>query len=203
MAENSPKDSYEWTFPDMKSELDNADTDLLGAYSANNEDNDNVYNSTNEKEKKESQSADEESLHQEIKALKTDYEEKSAVFKNLFSQLQKTRQNFDNELIALIEDIIKKIVKKIIYKEISVDPGIMNEVINQLTLLIQPTSGIVTVFMSESDYKQLYEADNTISNAVCVDNSLSRGDVILKSNFTELKAILNERLDQIIGVENV
>ena len=137
-------------------------------------------------------------LTNELEILKCEYSEKLNLVNQILTKFENPMLVFDAELAQILQDIIKKIVKNIIHKEIKKTPNLLNGMIEEIEKLIHQENGLVTVSLSETDYKR-FVFDNKLPNAsIHINSKLRGGDIIVKSNFTEVRAILNARLDRII-----
>lgn len=141
-------------------------------------------------------------LKLELQAIKVEYEHKINLLNDIQVKLGNALAIFDNELIDLIQDIIKKSVKKIIYKEIKADAKLIVKIINELKSTISSQNGIINVNLSEVDYERLKDDNSTQGTVINADSLLQEGDVVIKSNFTEIRSILNNRIDKMLGLKN-
>ena len=142
-------------------------------------------------------------VNQELQNLKEEYEKKIESINRIIEKLQDPSLIFDNDLIELLEDIIKSSVKKIIFRELQSDPGLIRNIITELTSLVSDEKSVVTVYVSEQDNQRLFAEKNKsrktkTAPVVMVSSDLNEGDVIVKSNFKEIRAILNDRINQIL-----
>jgi flagellar biosynthesis/type III secretory pathway protein FliH len=138
----------------------------------------------------------------ELESLKQEYEAKIAILDNLLSKLKNPTSILDEELIELIQDIIKKITKNIICREIEKDNLLLPQMINELKALIDNKNGILNIYMSQLDLVRLDSEKNNLSGLASVDDRLGTGDIIIKSNFAEVRAVLNERIEQLMRIEH-
>lgn len=138
----------------------------------------------------------------EIEQLKQNYESKLQLLNNLVSKLKNPASIIDEELLELIQDIIKKISKRIILKEIATDPAIFSHMITDLKSLIDSKNGMITIFLSAQDYHRLDSDKHHASGLANIDNQLNEGDVVIKSNFAEVRALLDERIEQLIRIQH-
>ena len=139
----------------------------------------------------------------ELENIKNEYKQKIELMTNIVTKLEEPLARLDDELIELMQEIIKKSVKKIILKEIKSDSKLISKMIKELTALIRNQNGLITVYLSEADYKRLKgEKNKKTSFLFIVDPSLMEGDIIVKSNHAEVRAILNNRINQLLGIKN-
>lgn len=135
----------------------------------------------------------------ELEILKSEYEKKLEILNNTINRLEKSVDVFDREIIEAIQLIIKKIVKKIIYKELESDPNLILAMIKELSEFIQPKNSVISIALSAADYKRLDIKDPKLAELISVDNSFAEGDIAVKTDFTEVRAKLSDRIDQIMG----
>lgn len=144
----------------------------------------------------------EELARQEIENLKIEYLIKIQLINNILKKVENPVSILDDEFIDIIQDLIKKAVKNIIHKEIKSNSKIMTKMIAELKSSIKSKDGMLSVSLSENDYKRLNEKENRPSMQITVNPVLQDGDVIIKSNSTEIRAILNDRIDALFKVKN-
>lgn len=207
-----------WSFPsmDMSDEASNeydSSTDIFpeieGDFvksSADEEDEDDLEAKVPPKkeESKKVTNSELEALKAEyenkIESIKKEYNQKIESVNRLLDELESPLSVFDNEIIDLIQFMIKKITKRIIYKEISADPEIIMNMINDLKQLLKSSADtIAEVYLSEEDFRKLDHQNNNPQLVIAKDDTLDEGDVIIKSNLNEIRAILTERIEQILG----
>lgn len=139
---------------------------------------------------------------EELQLLRQECEAKIEILNHLLNKLKNPMSIIDEELIELIQDIIRKIAKKIICKEIISDKSLMLNMINELKGLIDAKNGIINIYMSEEDFSRLDSGKNNLSGLTNVDPALGTGDIVIKSNFAEIRAVLNERIEQLIRIQH-
>lgn len=191
MAENFYHDeSTEWTFPSVDNflHLEPEQQSPLESESAQIEQDKNAELQEN---------------LVKVESLRTEYQQKIAVLNKLLAKLDKPMAILDKEMLELMQFAIKNAVKKIIYKEVKSDPKIINKIIQELSQLIETQGGILSIYLSQNDYQRLMENEAQPNMQLKINPILHDGDVILKSNFTEIRAIINERIDQVLGTKNV
>ncbi len=138
----------------------------------------------------------------ELDNLKREYEARINILNNLLNKLKNPTSILDEELIELIQDIVRKIAKKIICREIETDKTLLPQMINELKALIDAKNGILSINLSQADYARLEAEQNQLSNLMSVDSNLQVGDIIVKSNFAEVRAVLNDRIEQLIRIQH-
>ncbi|VVC77109.1 hypothetical protein AQUSIP_24360 [Aquicella siphonis] len=141
-------------------------------------------------------------LHDEVKNLKLEYESRINAVNQLLGKLKAPLSMVDEEVIELMQDVVKKITKRIICKEISTDPSVFIRMLDELKKMIDSKNGLITIYLSSDDYHRL-NADQTGSQGLAsIDSSLQQGDVVIKSNFAEVRALLNDRIDQLVRIQH-
>lgn len=137
----------------------------------------------------------------EIALLKEQYNEKIQLLNQILNKLENISPLIDQELLDLLQEILKKVVKKIIHKEIKSDPKILNKIVEELSLLLQNNTSLLTIDLSETDYKRFKQDDKNTSMVIKEDATLSEGDIVLKSHSAEIHSILDDRIEKILGMK--
>lgn len=186
----------EWTFPDVCLET-----------KTNDEQNELYLDTQNKKQIEQNKEITEANLaiialKNELQETKIEYAKKMNLLNDIHNQLENALSILDNELIDLIQDIIKKSVKKIIYKEIKSDSKLLLKIISELKSSINAQNGLVNVSVSAVDYERLKDENSNPMMIVSENSLLKEGDIIIKSNFTEIRSILNDRIDKMLGLKN-
>lgn len=138
-------------------------------------------------------------LQAELKKLKEEYTHKLKTVNHLLDKLQDPITMIDGEIFLLIQDMLKKSIKRIIQKEINDDNGLIDKMIAELKAIIPMQDGMITVYVSQTDYDRLQDDTSHSSTVVKTNEELQPGDIIIKTHFTEIRALLNERIDQLVG----
>jgi flagellar biosynthesis/type III secretory pathway protein FliH len=209
MDKNFVEESFDWIFPELETETSSEeDHELTVAREelekssihkeSNEEDNEEVN-----KEEDSHEYTNEVSLINaiEIENIKTEYHEKIGVINTIIEKLKYPMSIIDDQLIEMVIDIIKKVVMKIIHKEIQGDPSIINNMIKELTSIVNAKDGMVSIYLSQDDYQHLTKTEGMQEKTVSVDNTLKKGDIIVKSNFSEVRALMNERIDHLLRIQ--
>jgi len=134
----------------------------------------------------------------ELDNLKIEYEQKITILDNILNQLKTPLDTLDDEVIDMINAVIKKSIKNIIYKEIKLDQKILIEIINTLREQIQKNDGMFDVYLSKEDADKLSKNKDS-KFSLKVDEKLLSGDLIIKSNTAEIRSVISERIDKILG----
>lgn len=158
----------------------------------------------------EEEEQNEEAMQQEVineeaislSYVKKEYEEKISHLNELLAKLKNPISILDEEIIDLMQDIVKKVVKKIIHHEVSQDPHLIKEMIEELCGALDEKNGMVEVAISSDDYANMIDEEFKESLQLHQLDSLKSGDIIIKSNFTEIRALLNDRIEQLVRVQH-
>jgi flagellar biosynthesis/type III secretory pathway protein FliH len=201
MSTTIPEEIKIWAFPDFEIEVsDNGANSYFMQSSVTVE----VPEEDKEAEKKEQNTSAMDAiaaLTADLENLKKEYEKKLNIVNNLVQKFETPLLNMDQETVELIQYIIKKAAKNIIYKELTADTKLIKKIVKEIHELINARNGMVTAFLSEVDYNRLNETEESQSLIYKIDPSLTEGDVVLKSNHSEIRAILNDRINQILGIK--
>lgn len=138
---------------------------------------------------------------QELEYIKQGIVNQIALFNRMISLVETSLSTINEDFINFLNSIIKIMVKKIILKEIETDPNILKKMISELVELINDQTGLVTVNLSESDFERLKTNELNKLISIKADPSLHLGDITVKSNFSEVHAILTDRLDTMLGTK--
>jgi hypothetical protein len=124
---------------------------------------------------------------------------KNQLLDHLLTKLHDPLLFVDDQLINIMQDLIKKLVIKIVHKEINTDPEVLLKMIDSMKKLIIDQHGIVNVYLSEDDFKLIKTNPDDKNQVIQVNNNLKNGDIIIKTNDTEIRAILNDQVDLLMG----
>lgn len=157
----------------------------------------------NETEEKNNTAAlEQQAARMEIENIKKDYFRKIAILNHVLGQVEKPLATLDKELTDTLQEILKTAIRKIVLKELEMDPDLMKKMIEELCMLIENQNGVLNVFLSEEDFKKLSHDFEQKNIVLKVNPSLTEGDVIVKSNMNEIRAILPDRINQLLGIKN-
>lgn len=137
----------------------------------------------------------------DFEKVKAEYEEKIAIMHAVMNKLKYPMSIIDDELIEIMLEIIRKSVSKIIHKEIQQDPSLMQKMITELMDLVKTKDGMVTIYTSAQDYQFLNNESNQQLSLMNIDEALKPGDVIIKSNSSEVRAMLDERIENLLRIQ--
>jgi len=141
-------------------------------------------------------------INLEVESIKSEFFRKIAIVNQILKQLEDPISILDKELTDIMQDIIKNAIKKIVLKEIQTDPKLMEKIIDEFSMMVQSQSGMINVFLSETDYNKISADYDQTNKVLKINPSLSEGDVVIKSNLNEIRAILDERINQVLGIKN-
>lgn len=139
----------------------------------------------------------------EVEKLKEEYSKKIQLVDVALQKLNNPLRELDKEVIMIIDGLIRKALKKLVYTEIQTNPQTLNKIIDELSKLIIEQGGMVAVQLSEEDYKLFVPSNEQEKMSVKINPALTAGDIVLKANFTEVRAILEERITQLLGMKYV
>lgn len=201
--ENQAKEVIEWSFPDV-----NIVVEVNEEFNPIMKQLEKIINPAEEKkmeEEKQIKDAERieiENLKNQYETLKNEYEVKLQAMSIVVEKLKKPMAMIDEEIVEIINDIIKQSLKKIIYKELNHDPELILNIIEELKTFIQNKNQIVNIYLSETDYRRLDVEKNNLQDILTINAELNEGDVIIKSNSTEIRAILSDMIDKLIRMEH-
>lgn len=192
---NDPTDAEdiaEWMFPEIDYSLDE---EIL---------KDKYQDGSNDAEVEEEDELIKEELlvkTTELENLKFEEKQKIEIINNIFRKLEESLSFLDKEFIEILQNIVRNATKNIILKEIDIDPDTISRMVNGLKELIHEKNGMINVFLSETDYKRLNKDEINDLTSIKIDSSLGCGDIIIKSSLAEIQALLNDRLDKMLGIK--
>ena len=189
----------EYSFPEVDGVTPTSDSEFSQEVHANIHDFNKKINQVAEMEKSGEKPAPKADPNE---FLKVSYEKKLLTVNRLITKLNDTVSIMDNELYEIIQDIIQKTVKKIISREIASDPKLIRKMIAELKAVVADQNGLVNVFISEADYKRINEENKEAALAVSVQEDLAEGDIVIKCNSTEIRALLEERIEHLLQAED-
>lgn len=140
-------------------------------------------------------------LHKKEQLLgkeKNELENLIHLVKNISVKLKSFLMDIDYGLIELLTYTVKKISEQIILKEIEVNPNILVNMIDELRNLLAHDNELTKILISEHDALMLQKVDLGGDLNIVVNASLSSGDIVLKNEYSEVAALLRERIDQLV-----
>lgn len=220
----------EWTFPTIGDSQDvdmNVDgvTSYVFAEIETNIVNDEVLETNfsdnqaeNEQAKEESEKLDENATQividenpiielnkqekDQLEMMINEYEKKIHLLNDVLFKLKNPISVIDEEVIDIMQDIIKKTVERIIHQEIQENKDVLIKMINELKGMVPDNSSFIKIVISEADMQKLGDDIKKIDAPISTNPSMKEGDVIVKSEFNEVRAILSERIDSLLRVKH-
>ena len=137
----------------------------------------------------------------ELAQLKHEYTERINLSNQILQHLANQVNLIDEDILGLMGDVIKKVAERIIHQELKQDPTLICKMLQRILEEVPEQKVPVTVVISNADKEQLAEmtADNIIWQT---DATLASGDVIVKSQIAEIRAILPERIEHMLGMSH-
>jgi flagellar biosynthesis/type III secretory pathway protein FliH len=137
-------------------------------------------------------------LKHECECLYQQLQQSIQLLQSILQKIKNPLAIIDDELSELLVVLVKKIAKKIILQEITVNPAMLANIITQLQQGFTEQEGPLTIQVSEQDYQRLQPI---LSSAQLQPHpTLSMGDVVIKTSIAELRAILEERIEQLVEI---
>jgi hypothetical protein len=144
-----------------------------------------------------------EKLKNELEILKAEYNKKINIITGIIKNLEGEFNQIDEKIIGSIHHIIENITKKLIQQEIKINPNLVKNIVDQAMKLLRGKYENVMVTLSENDLNLIDKTQFNESISFCSDATLSEGDVILKSTDVDIFGTLSDRINKIIGSQNV
>lgn len=222
-------DLEEWKFPSIGEDGDQAEMNVEGATSyvfseietsvteeqdeASEENNTNLSQQHPEIEHVENKSAnvliEEKAIidinkqeKEQLEYMIQEYDRKISLVNDVLSKLKNPISVIDEEVIDLMQDIVKKLAEKIIRKEINTDKALLVSMINELKGMLPSQSPLIKITLSEGDLQKLSDDIKSWEASVNSNPNFKEGDVIIKSEFNEVRAILSERIDNLVRIKH-
>jgi flagellar biosynthesis/type III secretory pathway protein FliH len=171
MADFTTKEEFSWTFPEVNGDA--------------------VFKPISEKEDSF------ESIKSELEMLKQEYLQRIIYVNNLINDLKNSSALITNDIVEIIKEIIHKITYHIIQKEINLDDTLIKKCIETLIEFLPYKNGIFTVYLAQSDVDKI-EALGNQSILAKVHPEFNSGDILIKSNSAEIRALLSERINLLL-----
>ncbi len=106
----------------------------------------------------------------------------------------------DATILPDVTALVKQTVKKIILKELSVDENIIKNMIEQSLEKINKDKAPCIIQVAGTDYAVFENAPCLEYVQISVDPALTPGSYIIKTKYSELQAILDDRLTVLFGL---
>jgi flagellar biosynthesis/type III secretory pathway protein FliH len=139
-------------------------------------------------------------IENEINALKQAYADKLKIANALIERVQASVTLIDNEVVGLLQDILQKVARKILRREIAACPDLIVSMINELKTIVPAETPLVSVLISPQDYQTLCNENGEPGIKATPHESLLVGDIVIRSNTTEIRAILDDRIEKLLEV---
>lgn len=141
-------------------------------------------------------------LEQMINTLQAEKMQCNEVLNTLTKKMSSIANMIDEEMLELINEIIKKITYKMIGHEVKSDPGLLTTMIQEMKTLLNDQQGVINIFISANDHQLIHDAVHDANEVIKIDPALSSGDIIIKSKYTEVRGLLMDRIDQLMRVDH-
>ena len=138
-------------------------------------------------------------LRKDYQALYNEYEQNKQISMAIFERLTQSSKYIEDELIDEIRNIINSICNKLIQRELLQDQQLLVDIIEHLKKSLDNNNGPISIYVCEKDYNTLKSVAHPLSDVVKVDKLLNVGDVILQSNVSEIRAVINENINNLLG----
>jgi flagellar biosynthesis/type III secretory pathway protein FliH len=189
-------DLDEWNFPFLNPETHQFDTDrfLFGDGEGA------VFEAPKEPTPEEKLAALKEQYEQELVAIKKEYIEKAELLNQTIKKINQAADQLDAEFTQLVEAMIKRIATKIIGREIELDKMLLPKIIEELKGNLHTGNGPVRIYLSATDFAKLELNDPAVQ--INIDDTLQSGDVVIKTTYNEIYALLSERIDRLMRIDH-
>jgi flagellar biosynthesis/type III secretory pathway protein FliH len=177
-------DAVLWDFPELP--------DPMGHLVPNN--NMDISSFSDEDEEAEDEKA---KLEQELASLKAEYEHKIQLLNNMMHEIKSMGDLFDQEMIQVMQLLIKKICKKIIIKEVTNDADVLCQMIQEVMKDINEDD-LVCIFLSEQDFNLIKTEQLPFTQYIKIDPQLSVGDMKIRKKTGEIIALLDNRIELVM-----
>lgn len=115
-------------------------------------------------------------------------------------QMKSLLMEIDASLLVSMIALIRKTVKKIALKELEIDENALKEMIGVSLAKINKDDETCIIHISEQD-QSIFEDSTPLQHVVIkTDATLQKGDYVIKSKFSELEAILEQRINTLLGM---
>lgn len=139
-------------------------------------------------------------LKKDYQALSIEFEANKKISTAICERLTQANSYIDEELIEVIKNIVNAISKKIIQRELMQDKTLIIEIIENLQKALDANNGPISIYVCEKDFNNLKNEGHPFAQVVKVDKLLNIGDVIIQSNMNEIKAVISESVENLLGV---
>lgn len=141
-------------------------------------------------------------LTEETAVKKQEYESNIDTIKHLIDKFNNPAALIESDIVEVMEFIIKKMVKKITLRDIELDPNILLQVVGEIKNTANTDDAPIKIYFSKHDFDLLLEFKIPDQYKIYEDPELHHGDIIIKSDFTEVRAKLDDRIEQLLRIEH-
>lgn len=115
-------------------------------------------------------------------------------------QMKTLLSEIDASLLGNIVALVRKTVKKVVDRELALDGNVLKDMIDASLAKIHRDDDVCVVHISEADQSIFAEAVPLQHVVIKTDATLQKGDYVIKSRFSELEAILEQRINTLLGI---
>ena len=126
--------------------------------------------------------------------------EKINYLDDIGSQMADMLSEVDSRLLQSMVGVIKQAVKKIILKELMIDEHRIKQMIEHSLEKINKDKVSCVIHVSEEDYPVFENKSYLNYVQIIIDPELGQGSFIIKTKFSKLQAILEDRLTVLFGL---
>jgi flagellar biosynthesis/type III secretory pathway protein FliH len=127
------------------------------------------------------------------------FKKQSQVLSQVTKHLLNPLHVLDTKMLGFINELIKKITQKLILQAIAFNPQTFADMIQTLTTELPDAKDIIEIQVSSANFLNL--RDSGLSALLTENGDLTEGDIIVKTQFGEVQALLSTRLDHLLGIE--
>lgn len=191
MAVENLVDYQLWQFPDF----DQSDTDL-SLESSDEASSDSDLSALYEEDVT-APVLEEENCVESDQIVDTLVDEKLQFIDELSKKMQETYQALDAALLHSMSSIIKKSIEKILYQKLSLDPALVQHMIEQVISEMNLKNTACEVRVSSRDYAYL-SSQELMHVHFKEDAQLKEGDFVIVTAVQQIQALVSERIDMLM-----
>ena len=139
-------------------------------------------------------------LHEELVIEDNRLDDKINLLDAMGAQMAEILSNVEASVLQSMVALVKQSVKKIILKELSLDEHAIKTMIEQSLDKINKDKSPCVIHVSEEDYPVFENKSYLNYVQIILDPALSQGSFIIKTKFSKLHAILEDRLTVLFGL---
>lgn len=115
-------------------------------------------------------------------------------------QMKSMLADIDESLLVNLVTLVRKTVKKVVAKEMALDNNVLKDMVIASLARLHRDDEVCVVHISEED-QAVFEQGAPLHHVVIkTDAALKKGDYVIKSRFSELEAILEQRIDTLLEI---